>query len=143
MYYELSYKQYELTDHLGSVCTVVKDVKYAALSPQGSVTGPYRLSVDQVNDYYPFGRLLCGRSASASDASYRFLFNNQTQDSEITGYEGTFYSSKYRSYDSRIARFWSVDPLASSYPWNSTYAFAKNRVIDRSAARLRGSSYGR
>ncbi|PIE88103.1 MAG: hypothetical protein CSA04_03630, partial [Bacteroidetes bacterium] len=64
-------KQYELTDHLGSVRTVVKDVKYAALSPQGSVTGPYRLSVDQVNDYYPFGSLLCGRSASASDASYR------------------------------------------------------------------------
>ena len=24
----------------------------------------------------------------------------------------------------------SVDPLFRSYPWNSTYAFAENRVID-------------
>lgn len=33
-------------------------------------------------------------------------------------------------YDTRIAKFLSVDPLAPDYPWNSTYAFAENRVID-------------
>jgi hypothetical protein len=33
-------------------------------------------------------------------------------------------------YDSRIGRFLSVDPLEKHYPWNSTYAFAMNRVID-------------
>ena len=32
--------------------------------------------------------------------------------------------------DPRLGRFWSVDPLASKYPWNSPYAFAENRVID-------------
>lgn len=37
---------------------------------------------------------------------------------------------KYRIHDPRLRRFLSVDPLASSYPWNSTYAFAENRVID-------------
>ncbi len=32
-------------------------------------------------------------------------------------------------YDARIGRFWSVDPLRSDYPWNSTYAFAENSPI--------------
>jgi len=36
---------------------------------------------------------------------------------------------QYRMYDARIGRFWSVDPLKSDYPWNSTYAFAENSVI--------------
>ena len=35
-----------------------------------------------------------------------------------------------RGYDSRIGRFLRVDPIAKKYPWNSTYAFAENRVID-------------
>lgn len=30
----------------------------------------------------------------------------------------------------KLSRFLSVDPLAKDYPWNSTYAFAENRVID-------------
>lgn len=29
----------------------------------------------------------------------------------------------------QTTRFLSVDPLAKSYPWNSTYAFAENKVI--------------
>ena len=33
-------------------------------------------------------------------------------------------------YASVLGRFWSVDPLFAQYPWNSTYAFAENRVID-------------
>ncbi len=33
-------------------------------------------------------------------------------------------------YDTRVGRFSSVDPLSKSFPWNSSYAFAENRVID-------------
>lgn len=33
-------------------------------------------------------------------------------------------------HDPRLGRFLSVDPLAKSYPWNSTYAYAENRPID-------------
>ncbi len=33
-------------------------------------------------------------------------------------------------YDSRIGRFFSVDPLTKKYPHNSPYAFSENRVID-------------
>ena len=33
-------------------------------------------------------------------------------------------------HDPRIGRFFAVDPLAAKYPWNSSYAFSENRVID-------------
>lgn len=33
-------------------------------------------------------------------------------------------------YDLRLGRWFAVDPLASSYPHNSPYAFSENRVID-------------
>lgn len=32
-------------------------------------------------------------------------------------------------YDARIGRFFAIDPLASKYPYNSTYAFSENSVI--------------
>ena len=32
-------------------------------------------------------------------------------------------------HDTRIGRFWSVDPLAGKFPWNSAYAFAENSPI--------------
>lgn len=32
---------------------------------------------------------------------------------------------------SRLGRFFAVDPLFKEYPWNSTYAFSENRLIDR------------
>jgi len=50
-------------------------------------------------------------------------------DNEIKG-DGNSLEFKYRIYDSRLGRFLSVDPLFKEYPWNSTYAFAENRVID-------------
>ncbi len=61
---------------------------------------------------------------------YRFGFNGQEKDDEIFNSTGTAINFKFRMYDSRIGKFFSVDPLASSYPWNSTYAFAENRPID-------------
>ncbi|MCP3929975.1 MAG: hypothetical protein GY705_12850, partial [Bacteroidetes bacterium] len=61
---------------------------------------------------------------------YRFGFQGQEQDDEIKG-EGNSIAFKYRIHDARLGRFLSVDPLWQSFPWNSTYAFSENRVIDR------------
>jgi RHS repeat-associated protein len=66
---------------------------------------------------------------SMSGFKYRFGFNGQEKDNEVKG-EGNSLEFKFRFYDSRLGKFLSVDPLAKSYPWNSTYAFAENRVID-------------
>jgi len=51
------------------------------------------------------------------------------KDNEVAGM-GNSYDFKFRGYDSRLARFKSVDPLKSEYPWNSNYTFAENRSID-------------
>ncbi len=60
---------------------------------------------------------------------YRYFFNGQEADNEVFG-EGALHTFEYRMHDTRIGRFWSVDPLAAKFPWNSTYAFAENRVVD-------------
>jgi hypothetical protein len=38
------------------------------------------------------------------------------------------YEFKYRFDDPQIGRFWSVDPLANKYVYNSPYAFSENKV---------------
>jgi|SRR5450432_1780636 len=46
--------------------------------------------------------------------------------SDGTGLE--MYEFKYRFDDCQIGRFWSIDPLADTYVYNSTYAFSENKV---------------
>ena len=78
-----------------------------------------------LTDYYPFGYPISFRTHSTG---YRYGFNGQEGDNEIYG-DNLNYAFQYRMYDARIGRFWSVDPLRSDYPWNSTYAFAENKPI--------------
>ena len=59
---------------------------------------------------------------------YRFGFNGKEKDNEINGNRNS-YDYGFRIYNPRLGKFLSVDPLSSSYPWNSTYAFAENDVI--------------
>ena len=60
---------------------------------------------------------------------YRYGYQGQECDDEMNGI-GNSYAFEYRINDCRLGRFLSVDPLTDSYPWNSPYAFAENRVID-------------
>ena len=66
---------------------------------------------------------------SSYNGGYRYFFNGQEADIEVLG-EGALHAFEYRMHDTRIGRFWSVDPLAGKFPWNSVYAFAENRVVD-------------
>jgi len=54
--------------------------------------------------------------------NYKF----QEQELQETG----FYSFKWRQYMPDVGRFFNIDPLTEKFPYNSTYAFAENRVID-------------
>ncbi len=45
-------------------------------------------------------------------------------------------------HDPRVGRFFSIDPLTKDYPWNSTYAFSENRVIDGIELEGQESLYG-
>jgi len=70
-----------------------------------------------------------GHASSSAIGGYRYFFNGQEADNEVLG-DGVLHAFEYRMHDTRIGRFWSVDPLAGKFPWNSTYAFAENRVVD-------------
>jgi RHS repeat-associated protein len=67
-------------------------------------------------------------SRSFNSSTYRYGFNSQEKDDEISG-EGNSLVFMYRIYNPRIARFLSVDPLTFSYPWYSPYQFAGNTPI--------------
>jgi len=59
-----------------------------------------------------------------------FGFGNQEKENDISGVDGGHLTYEYRIHDARLGRFLSVDPLQREFPWNSSYAFAENRVID-------------
>jgi len=73
-----------------------------------------------------------------NNEGHRYGFQGQEKDDEIKG-EGNSINYRYRMHDPRIDRFFSLDPLAPSYPWNSPYAFSENRVID--GVELEGLEY--
>ena len=60
---------------------------------------------------------------------YRFGFQGQEKDDELKG-EGNSLNYTFRMHDPRVGRFFAVDPLFKEYPYNSTYAFSENRVVD-------------
>jgi RHS repeat-associated protein len=85
------------------------------------------VGIRSTSDYSGFGVQLDGRTSE--NEGYRYGFQGQEKDDEIKG-EGNSVNYKYRMHDPRVGRFFAVDPLAPKYPWNSTYAFSENIVID-------------
>ena len=59
---------------------------------------------------------------------YRFAFNGKENDNEVKGI-GNQQDYGFRIYDTRIAKFLSVDPLTKDYPWYTPYQFAGNKPI--------------
>jgi RHS repeat-associated protein len=80
---------YELTDHLGNVRAVI--------AQSGS-----SYDVRMYSDYYPFGMALQGNSSS-----YRYGYQGQHSEKDD---ETDWNAFELRMYDSKIARWLSVDP---------------------------------
>jgi len=120
----LHFSNYELY-HLGNVLAVVTDCK---LSQDNGFGGEdfYATDVVSYSDYCPFGMQLPGRNGSAGD--YRYGFQGQEKDDEIKG-DGNSVNYKYRIHDTRIGRFFAIDPIANQYPHNGPYNFSENIVI--------------
>jgi RHS repeat-associated protein len=83
--------------------------------------------------YYPFGLTMAGISDKALKIGYaenKYRFQKQElQNKEFTDGSGLeMYEFKYRMDDPQIGRFWSIDPLADKYVYNSTYAFSEDKV---------------
>jgi RHS repeat-associated protein len=86
------------------------------------------------NHYYPYGLTMAGISDKALKTNYAgnmIKFQKQElQNKEFSDGSGLeMYEFKYRFDDPQIGRFWSIDPLADKYAYNSTYAFSENKVI--------------
>ncbi|WP_051890838.1 RHS repeat-associated core domain-containing protein, partial [Chryseobacterium sp. JM1] len=105
---------YQYKDHLGNV----------RISFGRNSTGA--LEITDANDYYPFGmnHLKTGNAFFGQNTYKNYKF--QEQELQETG----FYSFKWRNYMPDLGRFFNIDPLAEKYPYNGTYNFSENRVID-------------
>lgn len=122
----LGKRQYELTNHLGNVLSVVSDKRNAYRSAGGALEY-YQAQVVSATDYYAFGNPMPGRDKASNN--YRYGFNGKENDREAnaTGHGTQDYGM--RIYNPSLGRFLSVDPIAQSYPWNSPYQFASNKPI--------------
>ncbi len=85
---------------------------------------------------------ICQRHINHNSAmgGYRYFFNGQEADNEVFG-DRALHAFEYRMHDTRLGRFWSVDPLAGKFPWNSVYAFAENQVVEGRAKDKIGITY--
>ncbi|MEX0968183.1 MAG: RHS repeat-associated core domain-containing protein [Bacteroidia bacterium] len=116
-------KHYELSNHLGNVLTVITDKKLAVEDALGAIAY-YKADILSAQDYYPFGMVMTRRSFSSP--TYRYGFNGQEKDDEISG-AGNSYTAEYWQYDSRLGRRWNIDPL--TYPWQGSYVTFNNNPI--------------
>jgi len=53
-----------------------------------------------------------------------YKFQNQER---VSDFDLDIDFFKFRPSDSKIVRFWQIDPLSSDYPYNSPYAFQENK----------------
>jgi RHS repeat-associated protein len=117
-------KKYELSNHLGNVMSVVTDRKtvkfneFILIEELGPDT--YQPDVISATDYYPGGSIMPGRSFNAN--SYRFGYQGSEKDDEISGV-GNSFTTFYRQGDTRLLRWWSVDPKSGAQPWQSPYNY--------------------
>jgi RHS repeat-associated protein len=121
----LGKKTYELTNHLRNVIATITDKKMV-VSSSGTTVDHYAAEVTSAQDYYPFGMLQPGRSYNAG--KYRYGFNGKENDNEVKGI-GNSIDFGDRSYDPRLGRWLSLDPLMAKYPGMSPYNFAAGNPI--------------
>jgi len=82
--------------------------------------------ISSLQDYYPFGLAMEGRSSNLGD--YRYGFNSKERD-PASEWGQTSYDYGFRIYNPGIGKFLSVDPLTGSYPFYTPYQFAGNKPI--------------
>ena len=120
-------KQYELTNHLGNVLSVISDRKLPYSSSGSGSISYFQPEIVSATDYYPFGMIMDGRKYY-SNTHHRFGFNGKELDYELKN-AGNSIDFGFRIYDSRLGKFLSLDPLTSKYPYLSPYHFCNNSPI--------------
>ena len=122
-------RHYELSNHLGNVQVVVSDKRISVCDTELEVEY-FKAEVLSAVDYYPFGMMMPDRQwyANSDSSGYRFGFNGQEKDNEVSGL-GNMYYLGLREYDARLGRMFSTDPRTPEYPWQSPYVYHRNSPI--------------
>jgi RHS repeat-associated protein len=107
---------FELSNHLGNVLTTLTDRKLHRDFNLNDTADFYCSDTTSFHDYYPYGMEKPGRGSNPT--GYRFGFNGVGADNALMPGR-TGYHTYFRQYDTRTARWFSVDPVA--HPWQSTY----------------------
>ena len=107
--------EFYLYDHLGNT-RVVYEPTYAG--------GVLELAINYAADYFPYGKVLREYVNTSTGDPEKFLTTQHERDKE-TGldYRGA------RFYDSDVARFLSLDPLAKEFPAWSAYNYVMGNPI--------------
>jgi len=122
----LGHKNYEFSNHLGNVLIVFTDVKTPIDTDSDGTVDLYRVCLQTITDYSPFGVALDGRTMQGD--GYRYSFQGQEHDDEVKG-DGNSVNYKFRMHDPRVGRFFAVDPLAEKYAAVSPYVYCLGNPI--------------
>ncbi len=122
----LATKEFELSNHLGNVLTVVSDKKLGVANAANTTIDYYKADVQSANDYYAFGSMMNGRKYTGG--GYRYGFNGKEMDDEVKG-QGNQIVYEARIYDSRLCRWLSIDPFTGKFPELSPYQNSENNPI--------------
>jgi RHS repeat-associated protein len=101
---------YYLKDHLGSIRVTVNE--------SGSPVG--------YDDYYPFGKIMDGRSNNSGNSNDLYKFTGKERDTEAS-LNLDYFGARY--YDAALGRWLSVDPMADDYPRWSPYAYSMDNPL--------------
>lgn len=82
--------------------------------------------ISNSTNYSPFGVELYERGFTIDD--YRYGYQGSEKDNEVKG-NGNSYTTYFRQLDPRLGRWLSIDPKASSMPWQSPYCSMDNNPI--------------
>lgn len=118
-------KTYEFKNYLGHVVLTTTDRKFGIDANTSGELDYYVADITSETDYFPYGMAMPERKASIGD--YRYAAFGFEQDQEVSG-EGNSYTTYFRSYDPRLGRWKSPDPVI--HPWESDYVgFADNPIL--------------
>jgi RHS repeat-associated protein len=114
----------------GGVTIHIDNVKLTYTAP---ATNNFLADIRHSQDYSPFGVTLHGRDLSLTSSSgtpvpYRYGYQGSERDDEVKG-SGNSYTTEFRQLDPRLGRWLTIDPKATSMPWQSPYCSMDNNPI--------------